>query len=295
MKIFNTCYDDYANFALDNTKALQSIGVNAFGLKRVAHPFSYETELGIANDSEIKAQIEAADFVQIFHSDIWSARVCEYFKKPYAVYHTGTAYRNSPDEYNQMFNSAKLVMTDQTEFLSLGNMKYIATAIDTNKIKPIPKLINIAHYPSNSNVKGTSEIIEMMSELNIPFEYSTKIVQHNAQLQRVGECEIYIELFKPELNGKPYGCFGVSAFEAAAMGCCVITQNINEKVYTDVYGDSPFYLANDKEMFKFHVQRLFNAQENIISLCKLSRQYIVDRHSYKATGQRIINEIKNSL
>jgi hypothetical protein len=102
-------------------------------------------------------------------------------------------------------------------------------------------------------------------------------------MRRMGECHVYIELFKPELNGKPYGHYGVTAFEATALGCKVITQNLHPDVYQDAYVESPFFLAKDKNHFAEILYLIRNWDINSF----LPKQEFFETHSIQSTGKRI--------
>lgn len=302
-KILNLSYDDYANFSHDNANALKSVGVSCLDLKRVKHPFGYTTESRVASSNEIMKAIERADLIQLFHSDSTWLDYANKLNKRVVVYHTGTTYRQNPDHCNNIFNDkVERCFTDQCEFIGLGmkNETYIATAIDTNKIKPVISkkfpLPLFAHYPSNPDVKGTSKIREMLEHVfeNVSvggdecFDINEEKLPHHYQLQRMNDCYIYIELFSPEQNGKPYGCFGVTAFEAAALGKIVITNNIHKKAYEDAYGGCELIIANTEAEFISAVIDLMDLPgDELHYKMQKTHAWLVKNHSYKATGERI--------
>ena len=147
----------------------------------------------------------------------------------------------------------------------------------------------IGHYPSNAEVKGTKEIREMLEPFKDDFEIriNETILPHEQNLKRIGECHIYIELFKPELNGKPYGCFGVTAFEATALGCVVITNDLHTLVYDSVYGYSDFFRINTPEKFK----ELMNELKSVDRKDLTNSQSFYNNHSITSTGKRILELI----
>jgi hypothetical protein len=300
MKILNLSYDDYANFGHENANALRSIGLNCVDLKRVKHGFGYGTESKVSTSSDIMSQIKKCDVLQLFHSDsTWLKYAYELGKKIY-VYHTGTTFRQNSEHCNNIFNPyVNAAFTDQCEFMGLGmkNEKYIATAINTNKFQCTNWNVNdnyvIAHYPSNASVKGTVHIKKMLNELNIKdYLIDTAILKHDSQIERMSMCDIYIELFSPQQNGKPYGCFGVTSFEAASLGKLVITNNIRNDVYEKEYGETPFFIANCETKFKSTLQHLLSLdKQKIQELQEKTRSLMLERHSYVATG----NYIKKAL
>jgi hypothetical protein len=157
------------------------------------------------------------------------------------------------------------------------------------------KLI-IAHYPSNALVKGTKEIREMLEPFKDDFEIriDETIIPHEENLKRIAECHIYIELFKPELNGKPYGCFGVTAFEATALGCVVITNDLNREVYRTVYGKECFITTNTKESFSKVISQVgdFLGVTTYLKAKDILHNDFYNKHSIESTGKRILELIK---
>lgn len=295
MKVLNIAYDDYANFSFDNANAMKSVGIDAHSIKMVPHLFGYTNQSDVVTTSKMIEEIQKADIIQVMHSFTHGLELAlKCGKKRIMVYHTGTPYRNNKVGMNDAFNKhVEISFTDQTEFIGTGmkNEQYIATAIDVNKYPyhgVFPEQpFKFAHYPSNFDVKGSQKIIDMMSELTTLY-CSAEKVSHEIQLERMEACDIYIELFKPTLNGKPYGCFGVTAFEAAAMGKIVITNNIREQVYRDAYGECPFIIANDEEGFKNAVLTLMAQSPQSIEMHQYkTRAWLIKNHSYQATGNRL--------
>jgi hypothetical protein len=295
LRILNLSYDDWANFAYDNCQALRSVGLDAHSLKKVSHTFNYNEQSRVASHQEIVEEIKKADIVQLMHSDSTFLKVCVSLNKRITVYHTGTGYRMNPEQCNNIFNDyVERSFTDQCEFIGCGmkNETYIATAINTDKIHPVEwqteHPFTIAHYPSNADVKGSTDISRMIGDVKRPLKYllSLQRLSHEEQLLRMSQCDIYIELFKPVLYGKPYGCFGVTAFEAAALGKIVITNNIHEEVYRSAYGDCGLCIANTEEQFVETLKEILSLDiEKIKTLQERTRQWIVDKHSYQKTGE----------
>ena len=285
--ILNICTSDWSNYMHNNANSLRSVGVDCIDLKKELHSCGYLSQSSVADDNRMIEAIKKADVVQIFHSDL---KVLQLFKRhnegaKLVVYHTGTAYRNEPNKMNEAFYDA-INLTDQTEFIQFNDkIKYVATAIDTDYIVPIDKTRAIGHYPSNAGVKGTEQIREMLRELDIPVHISTEYLNHDLSLDRMGQCEVYVELFQNKLNGRDYGCYGVTAFEAAAMGCVVVTQNLFPDVYVSAYGSCPFYLVNSKDDFTRVIKELSAPDTNINLLGMLARRWVVEKHSYKASGE----------
>lgn len=302
MKVLLLSYEDHSNFAHGMANALRSVGVDCTDVKRKPHPFGYKSESRVVSDTVIKDLIVIHDVVIFMHTFGEHVLFAANKKKKIYVFHTGTAYRLDPENCNKIFNPyVEATFTDQCEFMQLGakNIHYVAAAINTDEIQcavQTKDVLEFAHYPSNPNVKGTNEIramlndvfIELGSPSNLAYYIDEKQLPHKLQIERMKGCQVYIELFKPELYGKPYGCFGVTAFEAAALGKIVITNNIHQEVYKAAYGECAFLIANTEDQFKNYVERLSRVSEREIKrLMNGSRDWLVQKHSYQATGERL--------
>ena len=296
-RVLNLASNDYANMSHNNARALRSIGVNCFDYVLSPHPFGYESQSDIVTREEIISMVNKFDVIQIFHSCSIILNLVNIgkFNGKLVVYHSGSRYRSEPDKFNKIFKEVDVVITDQTEFIKLcdNEIHYLAPHIElepTEKRKG-GKLI-VGHYPSNSEVKGTEDIKTMLEPFKNDFEIriDTNIISHEDNLKRISECHIYIELFKPELNGKQYGCFGVTAFEATSLGCLVITNDLNMDIYHSIYGISPFQIANTKDEF---IETLTILKEfNTETIKDLQEYDFRKNHSIESTGKRILELIK---
>lgn len=266
MRYLNLSVSDFANMAHENANALRAVGTRCDDLCLLEHSFKYKSQSKLATANEIAKIARDYDVIQIFHTSESLLKLVEKSGRRIIVYHTGTIYRQSPEKYNALF-SKYIQLTDQTEFLTLGDMTYIAPHINhiAQPKRPDGKLI-VGHYPSNPEVKGTREIERMLQPFHNDFEIriDTKKVTHSQNIKRVQECHVYVELFAPTQNGRPYGCFGVSAFEAASLGCFVITNNIFPRVYENQYGCCYFHIANDKESFVRAFEELKGVDRNML-------------------------------
>jgi hypothetical protein len=296
IRVINLASNDYANMSHNNANSLCSIGVHCDDYVLSTHPFGYKSQSKGFSRDKIRDIVNTFDVVQIFHTcpillnEVLNAN----FKGKIIVYHSGTRYRNEPEFYNRLFNPVvHRCITDQTEFMDLGakDVEYLAPHTD---LKPVDKRkegkLIIGHYPSNPLVKGTKEIMEMLEPFKDDFEIriDETIVPHEDNLKRIAECHIYIELFKPELNGKPYGCFGVTAFEATSLGCVVLTNDLHPNVYHSVYGKKPFMTSKYINEFKLHLENLLDNY----NLKEWLHKDFYNNHSIESTGKRILELIK---
>jgi len=299
-RILNISSNDYANMSHNNANALRSIGIDCKDFTLNKHVFNYAYQSTLCNRLEFANMVNDFNVIQIFHTDapLLELVLNAKFKGKIIVYHSGSRYRENPEHWNELFNKyVYRCITDQTEFMELGakDIAYLAPHTDskpTEKRKE-GKLI-IGHYPSNPIVKGTKEIREMLRLFEYEYEIriDETILPHEENLKRIAECHIYIELFKPELNGKPYGCFGVTAFEATALGCTVITNDLNENIYKGVYGESPFIIANTIESLRSSLMMYIEHTPFELEECfnYISADFY-DNHSITSTGQRILKLI----
>lgn len=287
MKVLNLASNDYANCSKENANALLSVGVYCLDFTLNLHPFGYKEQSKRISRERIKEIYKDFDVIQVFHS----CPVIYDLVKDHpnvVVYHTGTRYRENKRFFDELFNGRNII-TDQCEFL-LHNPTFNYLAPHTTlkpKEKDGGKLI-IGHYPSNPDVKGTETIRTLLEPFANDFEIridETK-VSHEENLKRVSECHIYIELFAPLQNGIPYGCFGVSAFEATALGCLVITNNINRSAYENVYGSQPFFTPNTEEAFINTIVSLYD-KENFEIAKEAMHSGFYEKHGILQTGLRI--------
>jgi len=298
MKILNICSHDHANFSHDNANALTHSGSRCDDFKLHPHKFGYPSQSRLIKHHEVKQIVGNYDIVQIFHSCEASLRLVLQGKpKRIFVWHTGSLYRQGSDRLNQIFNPhVEKSFIALGEFAGLGakNEIYSVGAIDTERLAPtktgISTPLSIMHLPSKPAVKGTDAILEMMGQLTGEFDFQYKLdsCPYQDNLDLMQECDIYIELFAPEQLGKPYGSWGITALEAAAMGKVVITQHLNHEAYTETYGIWPcLYTCIDEQNFNTKMQMLINNPEEVVNSQRRTLNWVKKYHSYSATGQRL--------
>ena len=291
MRVLNISRNDYANMSHENANALRSIGVECDDYCTNKHPFGYANESTLITLEGIKQIYNNYDVIQIFHTDTALLNIVQDHPNK-VVYHSGTRYRQHPQYFDEVFKMCT-VITDQCEFVNGLNMDYLAphTTLRPVRKKETGKLI-IGHYPSNPDVKGTEAIKRLLEPFQSDYDIridSTKLT-HARNLKRVSECHIYVELFAPTQQGNPYGCFGVSAFEATAMGGLVVTNNINRQAYEGVYGGQCFLTPNTEEHFTNTIASL-KSREYYENVKEWMHDEFHKRHSITATGTRILKLI----
>jgi hypothetical protein len=289
MRVLNISSVDYANMSHNNAQALRSIGIDCDDWTMSVHAFQYTSQSQVVTAKHIMERFIEYDVIQLFHS-------CE---KTYmlimahpniVVYHTGTRYRMNKRYYDNLY-MGRTIATDQCEFLLHdSSMLYVAphTTLQPAQ-RPYRTKLRIAHYPSNHLIKGTKTIQSLLEPFKDRFEIdiNTNREPHEKNLYRIGLADIYIELFNPTQNGQPYGCFGVTAFEATAMGVMVVTNNVNRQAYEDVYGAHPFLTPNDEMAFIQAIESLAVPREQFDAMREDLHAGFRDKHSIQATGERI--------
>ena len=303
LKVVSVMTDDSSNFAYENQECLKSVGIDCEAVKLNPHRFNYKNQAKILSIRDIENKIFEADIVQIMHTDSSFVEFISKHRKKCVVYHTGTLYRQNPDGANSVFNPiVSGTITDSGELMGKGakNEVFIFGTINTdlvsckiNRIKNNP--IAIAHYPSSESVKGTDIIFDTINKLKseypnqFVFNYSSDKVSHEEQLGRMRTCDIYIELFAPEQDGKIYGSFGVTAIEASALGKIVVTNLSTPDVYLKSYGClPPFLTPKTKEELYASIQSMIIQEKDIIYLKRReTRAWVEKFHSYKSTGNKI--------
>lgn len=281
--------NDYSNLGHLWGKSLRSIGVECVDLVIQPHRF-YPEQSEVAAIGRMVEMCIKAEVVIVMHTSDYIYNHVQYCGKKIIVAHTGTRYRENHIAFNEKFKGIRSI-SDQSEFSVLGNHEYIVAPVELESA-PLYRegKFKVGHYPSHPVVKGTDEIIQMLRSMQDRFNWmhSTAPVPHTQQLKRMAACDIYIELFKPELNGRPYGCFGVTALEAAAMGNIVVTNNLYPDVYTMSYGTCPFIIANTADEFVNAVDKLLRT--NPFTFKKMQCETIEimkENHSYESTGNKI--------
>lgn len=293
MKIGLITSDDYANFQYDIYKSLQAVGEDVIAYKITRHIFGYANQCEIITPNRIEEIYKDCDVIILIHS-CW--QLMEYLPSDKLVipYHTGTPYRQNYHSINQKF-TAPFTLIALPEFQYIApNPKYLVGAIEINKpIKQLGERLVLGHFPSNPSVKGTDDIIRIVCDLkrshDFDFIYSVDRVSHDENLDRMNQCDIYIELLASEQGGKPYGSFGISALEAAALGKIVVTQAITDNgLYNDTYGINIMNMVINEQGLRKTLSGLLNYKgEYICGQQNLTKDMVKQHHSYLATGNKL--------
>lgn len=305
MKILNISQSDWSNFAYDNMLALRSVGLNCDSVVTSPHQF-YETQSKHLHTSVIAKMIADFDVIQFFHDNVnlFGILASAMKGKKIIAYHTSSEYRKNSAYINSVMNPLIYKSVNaMPEFMALGshNPVYMVGAVDTDKLLPSERETDaeaiFAHYPSNPIVKGTDKIIETVSNVSVNFKHSTSLVPYADQLKRISECDVYIEMLtEKDANGMPYGNFGITALEAAALGKVVITGLRDRDVYDSAYGFCGLNIANTENKLKRTIESLSNYSGDYLKgQQQITREWVVKNHSYKSTGEYYLRNVLSEI
>lgn len=220
-----------------------------------------------------------------------------------AVFHGGTFYRLFHKKIHNLninrFFDITFIQTGDLFELGGHNERWLLPAIDTDMYRPSYKKsgrkLRISHFPSNPKVKNTRTIEKVVDKVsqnlnNFNFTCSTEKVSHLQNLKRMKRSDVYIEHQGFNLRGKTYGEFGVTAFEAAALGNIVITCTKLQSRYEKEYGKFAPYISNSEQELELRIREVAGLTEHeIIRGQKESRQWVCDNHSYAQVGRQLVN------
>lgn len=321
---------DYANTGYRFSKCLELLGLNVLfykgGRSRSNHPKQGEVYKGIRKGKKgkhrnvvrvpsLRPLVEKAKVIH-FIASVFVNTGADLSKKKVVVQHGGSRYRQGHERLNQIFNPiANASIIQMPELMGLGakNETYVAFPVDTGYLQPdfkrkdCNKLL-IGHFPTSTVVKGTGTVLEAIQELEaIPelrdrFEYvGTTILDTPAKrfgvsweenLDRVRRCDVVIDGCKLKQGGETYGEWGNAAFEAAALGTIPITHSLKVDFYESIYGECPMYIANSKDEIVSRLKAiLMMSDEELLTEKKMIRDWIVEKHSLKATAKRLWDEV----
>ena len=296
------CVEDHANFMFEQAKALRSIGVNCRPMKFKAHPYAYKEQAEITDIRGLSRVLRSAKTVMVYFSLQSFTHVQPFIRgRKVIMTYAGTEFRINKEKYLRHINPfvhRSVIALGEFNGCGAKNQTYVSVTVDADKlakfIRPLRKgPLTVGHYPSNPEVKGTAIIRHALTPIkDALIHIDETLVPYDESLKRMAACDIYIELFAPTNNGQPYGSFGTTAVEAAAMGKVVITQNLCADFYTAEYGECPLILVTTPEQITDAVERLIAMpRAEFITLADKFRQWAVSSHSYSATGQRLIERV----
>ena len=299
MKVGILCSSDWAAFGMGILKSLKVVNVDCIGYALTKHIFGYKEQLEVITPNKITETYKDCDVVLLVHSD-WE--LMEYLPTQKIIpIHAGTKYRQGYEHINQKFKDSPFTIIALPEFQTLApNPKYLVGAVECDWSMPdkiFSDKLKVGHFPSNPEVKGTDDIIRIVKSMSngyFDFIYSTDRISHEENLLRIYDCDIYIEMLADKQGGKPYGSFGITALEAAAMGKIVITQSINDNgLYYNTYGVNHLNFVSNETGLKKTLESLLQYKgDYLIGQQQATKQWMQNNHSFKATGLKLMSYLK---
>ncbi len=311
MKVLIIALNDWANVGYGIDMALRSVGIDSICLKKVKHALGYPVQAKVFNEKEIGRYALEADILQFMHSDHVNLGIEDQknqydINKGIAVFHGGSKYRGSVNKLNDFWNSKiGLALVQTGDLLDKGakNEVWFLPPIDTEGLQPVynRSIYNrrvIAHCPSQENQKGTGEFNKIMIRLSSDPKLRNKFVYKFGKktdwpknIERMSESDIYFDACCPELYGKTYGEWGISALEASCLGKVVVSHFLSVDRYKKEFGkECPIQHANNMKQVEQQIRRLILMPEKEFSnLQRKTREWVVENHSYKVVGKKLIS------
>jgi len=307
MKVINLCTDDWANYSHENARSLRSVGIDCEDYKRNAHIHHFTEQSKIITASEMKdivSKLGAADVVQIFFDDLAVFRhiLPAVGNTRLIVVHAGTTYRENPEHFNAAFNPhvwKSVIALGEFEHSGAKDPVYVIGGVDTEKLQPSYISLNsedpvvIGHFPSKDYVKGSALINSVIRKLNdqcageFTYIHDAQTISHEDNLKRMQGCDIYIEALSLTNVGKPYGSWGITCMEAAALGKAVITHHLWGDLYGREYGEFGCIVANHEFELYRRLHQLINLERiDLVEVQERCRKWAEDKHSLQSIGLR---------
>jgi glycosyltransferase involved in cell wall biosynthesis len=305
--LFISLYD-WANVGDYFAKALRSVEVGALSVIRHKHPYDYTTDSVRFNGlGQLQSIANKYDVLVYMHTELWKLNT---EGKRVAAFHGGTRYRDQGHILVRQFNRVVDVTMIQTaDLLGKGakNEVWIFPPVDTDYLQPIYKTdknpLVFGHYPRNMRYKGTRAVLDVLRTKRVNILFDGKVVPWKENMKRVSLCDVYVERMSLH-RGPTYaaaikvtakdiyrtrtGVWGVAAMEAAALGKIVVTNDVYHKEYEREFGACPLLIANSPDELKDVVDWLKVLPiEGVLELQKKTREWVVDKHGFKAVGERL--------
>lgn len=304
MKMLNVCVDDWANFSHNIANSLRSVGVYCDDVKLNPHINNYSSQSKVITRQHLSEIVNDYDVINCIHNNfrLFAGYYAHSQSKIHNVFYTGSDYRNNhihlTDYFNHFVNKSVICLG---EFANHGakNMSYFIGGTElTPHFRKLKYPLVVGHYPSNSEVKGSERICRVMREFKsekIVFDFDETQLSHDEHIKRLDRCDIYIELFNENLNGKKYGSWGLTAMEAASLGKVVMTMNLSDDVYQKYYGDHKLNLFTDDKSFKDTLNKIISMSLTEIEAMQYNTyNWVNQKHSLMASGyhlKNILNEL----
>lgn len=301
-QVVSFCIEDHANFMWEQAKALNEVGVSCRPMKFKPHPYDYPEQAEVVDTRTLRDAIKGAEYVMVYFSLRSWQTVAQFAKgKKLIMHYAGTEFRVNKAAYLRAINPyvyRSVIALGEFNGCGAKFQRYVSMTVDTDRLEKLERPIGkgplvVGHYPSNEVVKGTATIRQALANVSgVVIHIDTQLLPYPDALKRMAECDVYVELFAPTNHGQPYGSFGTTAIEAAAMGKVVITQNLHADFYAAEYGECPLILAKTPQDITDAVERLRDMPRGEFrNLAAQFKSWAVSCHSYSATGERLKSQV----
>ena len=321
-------YNDWANTGWKLFKCAQRAGLKVLALKGAFHPFYYPEQIpshpdirhatkvnikGLPmykvpdNTFMIKRLIENSKIVHFTSSTVIDTGV-DLREKNVVINHSGRDYRFFHDTINEVYNkfvSKTVVQTPDLLGYGAKNEQLIYFPVDTEFIKPDyteHDKLRIGHFPSGSTSKGSDMILKVIKDLpQDKFEFygctdvkdyeQNTLVMWHVNLRRMAYCDVIIDTIAPTAYQEkyPYGEWGNTSMEAAALGKIVITNSQNFEVYKKTYGRCELVIANNEEDLRHSLGKILAlSKEKILEKKVHTRKWVEMKHSFQHTAEKFM-------
>jgi len=198
--------------------------------------------------------------------------------KPIVQTFGGSVYRRHHKEVREKVGSVAQVFTVTTPDLVFDDEILVPFAIDTFKYYPIEKssdCIIIGHSPTNTEIKGTDAILDILGKICEKYPYIFVNMQQGLKFNYAIELKrlnhIFIDQFK-------VNAYGNSAVEAMAFGSAVLAGSDS--------GASGFINFDEGSLFD-ELEYLVNDKDYLNGAMTEARKFCEKTHSYEAVAKKL--------
>lgn len=305
--------NDWANLGYYYSQAMRAVGVDSISISLRPHPFRYYKQSLLMGDREyLQAVISNTDTLVVMHSqgEVTQLPDIEYPDSiRFVVHHGGSVYRDHHKELNKRFNrfvETSIIQTGDLLGLGAKNEVWVPPTVDAKMLEKFGGPIHfeatppyrIAHFPRGADIKGTQQIGEVMDLLaqhgGFFYIVDPNEVRWEENIQRMSDCDVYINAISTDIKGKPYGGgIEVTDIEAAGMGKIVITHFTKKEKFEELFGECPFLVANNANQLRKAVVSLLEMTPDEISALKQETyEWFVSTVSYEPIGELLMEALQ---
>jgi hypothetical protein len=174
--------------------------------------------------------------------------------------------------------------------LLLRPYHHLNIPIELNRYRYIKKgngSLNIVHIPSNSDIKGTSIIINVVQQLNKEnFKFNFQLIE-NVPNEKIPDILSNADILIDELylNGP-----GVLSIEAMASGCVVLTKHLDN--YRDKW--APPIISVNKDTLYFKLKDIVLDDNKRNSIRADARKFVLKHNSHIKVSKMMLSNINEN-